>query len=183
MPKQQHGAVVLTDFSINNRLENFSDGFATSNTDIGLGVFGSDCPAIALLTPCGFGIVHCGWRGFAGGVVDNLTTAVSSVSSLKPSEMSAFIGPGICRRCYEVDTAVINSCQWPASSFSPLRNGHSHLDLAEAIQQRLLALGVTRVVKSDVCTAHAQNLHSRRHQGPGIVQVFALHYSLGRLRS
>jgi copper oxidase (laccase) domain-containing protein len=177
LPKQQHGGVVRTDFRISDQLENRCDGLATAMPEMGLGVFGSDCPAIAVLSPDAYGLAHCGWRGFCSGIVDNLVDAVRSQSRYAVDAMVGFIGPGICRDCYQVGADVLDATEWPAPAVGPVVAGKAQLDLPLAVQIELKRNGIGRIIASGTCTACAPDLHSNRHQGPGVVQVMALYRS------
>jgi len=175
MPKQQHGPLVLTDLIISERLENFCDGLATKNMNIGLGVFGSDCPGVAVMAPDAFGLAHCGWRGISMGIIENLVSSLLNVSKFSASEMCAFIGPGICQSCYEVKDDLLATYNWPESSLQRHSDGTVYLSLSDAITSVLITCSVSHVLYSKVCTSCAHDAHSNRHQGPGVVQVFALH--------
>lgn len=60
----------------------------------------ADCLPILLAEPsgaCAAGI-HCGWRSLAAGIVEKTLSALP----VSGSELCAWIGPGICGRCYQV---------------------------------------------------------------------------------
>ncbi|WP_440857002.1 polyphenol oxidase family protein [Pseudomonas syringae] len=178
MPKQQHGPLVLTDFNVSEKLENFCDGLATNNMDIGLGVFGSDCPGVAVVAPDALGLAHCGWRGISKGVIENLVSSVLKVSKFSTAELCGFIGPGICQSCYEVKGDLLAAYNWPESSLQRRLDGTVYLSLSDVITSLFMNCGVSEVLFSDVCTSCAPDAHSNRHQGPGVVQVFALYKQL-----
>lgn len=175
MPKQQHGSRVLNDFIISPQLDNQCDGLATNNPHIGLGVFGSDCPGVAVIAPDALGLAHCGWRGISTGIIENLVTSVLAVSQFHVSAFQGFVGPGICQSCYEVKTDLLDAYPWPQASLRRDTKGSAFLDLSHAIDFQLKRCGLTQVFLSQVCTACSPHLHSNRHQGPGVVQVLAVH--------
>jgi copper oxidase (laccase) domain-containing protein len=142
---------------------------------LGLAVFGSDCPGLILISPHAFAVAHCGWRGIAAGIVANATHAMTELGAHR-EQIVAFIGPGICHNCYEVDAEVLNAANWPKDSLTTSSKvDRWQLDLARTIAVQLGELGIQQVLHSRVCTSCDLNLHSHRHQGPGVVQVLAVH--------
>ena len=64
-------------------------------------VFVADCLPVALAGPGGVGVLHCGWRGLAAGIVARGAEAVGATD--------AAIGPGIGACCYEVGDEVLEA--------------------------------------------------------------------------
>lgn len=147
------------------------DGLVGTRSDYGLIAFGADCPAVALVTPAGIGIAHCGWRGTAAGIVRRLVERVAALPGSGPTdEWQALIGPGICGSCYEVDAPVLVHT-WPSSALYPGRDAqHRQLDLPTALADALRREAVGHIVHSALCTACSQDHHSYRHDGAGLVQ-------------
>lgn len=175
MPKQQHGNTVLTQFRVSPLLENRCDGLASDDFNLGLAVFGSDCPGLILVTPFSFAIAHCGWRGIAAGIVSKSVMALTRLGANR-KDIIAFIGPGICQSCYEVDAAVLDAFEWPTEALAPARRAdRQHLDLTHSISAQLAAQGIEQILVSGICTSCDPDLHSHRHQGSGVVQVLAVH--------
>jgi len=174
MPKQRHTPKVLSSFVVSDRLENFCDGLATSDASLGLGVFGSDCPGLILLSPKCFCVAHCGWRGIVAGIVKNAVDAHVSLNDGESDDIVAFIGPGICRRCYEVGPEVMQAGAWSPEATSPSKDDKTLLDLPLSIELELRAAGIGNVMQSSICTACDPSLHSYRHQGSGVVQALVV---------
>jgi copper oxidase (laccase) domain-containing protein len=89
-----------------------------------------------------------------------------------PEAISAAVGPGIGRCCYEVDDASAEPflSQFGAHPgvYRPSRPGHRYLDLQQAIGLQLSAAGVpsTQTWFADLCTAcHPQWFYSYRREG------------------
>ena len=61
----------------------------------------ADCLPVALAGPDAAGVVHAGWRGLSGGVLE---AGVAAVGGRGP--VAAAIGPGIGPCCYEVGDDV-----------------------------------------------------------------------------
>lgn len=118
-------------------------------------VFVADCLPVAIAGPRGVAMLHCGWRGLAGGIVGAGVAATDATA--------AAIGPGIGACCYEVGEEVL-------TAFAPLGAGLAKgrmLDL-EAVARRLLErAGVEAIEDTGLCTRCNQDLFfSHRGGGP-----------------
>jgi polyphenol oxidase len=134
------------------------DGQATARPGLVPLVFVADCLPVALRGSGGVAMLHCGWRGLAGGIVERGVRAVSA--------SAAAIGPGIGSCCYEVSTEVVGA-------FSDLGDGVAEgrmLDLAEVARRSLERTGVMEVEDAGLCTACEADLlfsHRRDHGRTG----------------
>jgi YfiH family protein len=114
----------------------------------------ADCVPVLLTDRGGatVAIAHAGWRGLASGVVENAVRAMQS----DPSEVLAFLGPGIGPRAFEVGADVYDAFvgRDPAtrSAFVPRSAGKWLADLYALARRRLALLGVTRVFGGNLCT-------------------------------
>jgi polyphenol oxidase len=100
-------------------------------------------------------MLHCGWRGIAGGVIANGIETVGAES--------AAIGPGIGPCCYEVGEEVL-------AAFEPLGGGIADgrmLDLPEVARRQLAAAGVERVESSGLCTSCERELFFSHRRDAG----------------
>ncbi len=116
------------------------DGHATAEPSLPLLVFVADCVPVALAGPGGVAMLHCGWRGFAAGIVASGVKAVGATQ--------AAIGPSIGPCCYEVGEGVL-------AAFAGLGDGVARgrmLDLPEVARRLLCQAGVERVESSGLCT-------------------------------
>ncbi|MCR5650923.1 MAG: peptidoglycan editing factor PgeF [Lachnospiraceae bacterium] len=52
------------------------------------------------------GLAHAGWKGTAGNIAGNVIRMMGEEFGTKPKDVTAFIGPGICRDHYEVGEDV-----------------------------------------------------------------------------
>jgi YfiH family protein len=117
------------------------DGQATGVAGLVPLVFVADCLPVAVAGPGGVAMLHCGWRGLAGGIVERGARAVEGTA--------AAIGPGIGRCCFEVGNEVLDA-------FSDLGDGIAAgrmLDLVEVTRRLLDRAGVTAVEAADLCTS------------------------------
>jgi polyphenol oxidase len=131
------------------------DGHATSVVGLAPIVLVADCLPVALSGTGGVAMLHCGWRGLAAGIIER------GVSEVAP--VSAAIGPGIGRCCYEVGHDVL-------AQFEHLGEGIADgrmLDLAEVATRQLEAAGVTAVERAGLCTSCEEELFysHRRDRG------------------
>ena len=110
----------------------------------------ADCMPVLLTDMEGtvVGIAHAGWRGLAGGVLENCLRAMAAA----PSRLVAWLGPAIGPRAYEVGDEVRSAFAGYESAFTPARPGHWLLDLYAAARQRLARQGVERIYGGGFCT-------------------------------
>lgn len=131
------------------------DGHDFERDGLGALVFVADCLPVALAGEGGAAVLHCGWRGLAGGIVERGVERVGATA--------AAIGPGIGPCCYEVGEEVL-------ARFLPLGEGVAEgrrLDLPEVARRLLDRAGVGRVESADVCTSCEPDLFfSHRRDGP-----------------
>jgi YfiH family protein len=131
-----------------------ADGHATAIPGLAPLVFVADCLPVALAGPGGAAMVHCGWRGLAGGIVERGAAAVAATN--------AAIGPGIGPCCYEVGDEVLEA-------FAPLGEGVAEgrmLDLGAVATRLLVQAGVEHVEAAGLCTSCNPDLFfSHRRDG------------------
>ena len=121
------------------------DGHLTRERGLGLLVQVADCLPVALATPDQVAMVHCGWRGLAGGIIARALERFDEPPA-------AAIGPGIGKCCYEVGEKV-------AATFG--RSGESHLDLRAIAREQLEE--ASSIVEVDLCTScHPELFFSHR---------------------
>lgn len=116
------------------------DGHVVAAPGLAPLVFTADCLPVALFGPGGVAMLHCGWRGLAGGIVARGAEAIDATD--------AAIGPGIGPCCYEVGEEVL-------TAFADLGEGIADgrmLDLTEVARRLLAAAGVERVESAGLCT-------------------------------
>jgi len=177
IPKQVHGReIVLLD---EQPSATEADGVIGRKSSHGLAVFGGDCPALAMDTGTEyFGIAHCGWRGVVAGIVENLCEQLCKcVGTDSFKTWQAYIGPGICGDCYEVDTPVATAMLWPESAICWRREDRIGLDLKRAIAVKLEKMGMAanQINLSPCCTYEQATLHSYRRDGKGPNQLLAFY--------
>jgi polyphenol oxidase len=133
-----------------------ADGHATALPRIGTMVLGADCLPVALGCAEAVAMVHAGWRGLAGGVLEEGVRAVRQLGGA--DEIVAIVGPGAGACCYEVGPEVHRA----------FGNAHRHgrnIDMHAIAHDRLLSAGVAEVRAAPVCTICDERFFSHRREG------------------
>jgi YfiH family protein len=132
------------------------DGHVTTLPGLGLLVQVADCLPLALALPDQVAMVHCGWRGLAGGIV---ARAVAEFEE----PPAAVIGPGIGRCCFEVGSEVLEA-------FADVKGAADGrmLDLRMVAEAKLRAAGVERVEHVDLCTHCREDLFFSHRRDGGV---------------
>ena len=102
----------------------------------------ADCLPIAVAAvdrPPALALVHAGWRGLAGGIVEQ------AVGALGAGETAAIVGPAVGPCCYRVGPEV-------SARFDSDLTRDGMLDLWAAAERALGRAGVGRVERLDLCT-------------------------------
>lgn len=79
-----------------------ADGAVTSDADVALSILTADCAPVALIGTRGVGLVHAGWRGAAGGVIERAATMLRAAGS---EPIATVLGPCIQPEAYEFGAA------------------------------------------------------------------------------
>jgi YfiH family protein len=152
--RQVHGAEVLWQDQLPAGLTIVEgrDGHATSARGLLLTVSVADCVPVFLVSPKPLAIclLHAGWRGTAGGIIERGIELLRNRLSTLPEHLHLHAGPAICGGCYEVGGEVLAALRLA----SPAARGL--LDLRAVIATRALAAGIpaANVTLSGHCTRH-----------------------------
>jgi polyphenol oxidase len=130
------------------------DAHVTGRDDVALLVLVADCLPVALSGGGRVGMVHCGWRGLAGGIVGRAVERFDAAPA-------AAIGPGIGRCCYEVGDEV-------RGSFDERFADGRMLDLRAVAEAMLREAGVERVEHVDLCTSCREDLFFSHRRDGGV---------------
>jgi YfiH family protein len=132
------------------------DAHATVADDLALLVLVADCLPIALSDGDRIAMLHCGWRGLAGGIVERALETFEQPPA-------AALGPRIGPCCYEVGDEVL-------ARFGdvPRAIHGGTLDLGEVARSRLAAAGVSRVEDVDLCTSCRPDLFFSHRRDGGV---------------
>ena len=116
------------------------DGHVTDAAGVGLLVLAADCLPVALASRSRVAMVHCGWRGLAGGILER---AVAHFDD----PVAAAVGPGIGRCHFEVGPEVLDAF----AAYEGVASGRM-LDLKAVASAQLREAGVASVHDVDRCT-------------------------------
>jgi copper oxidase (laccase) domain-containing protein len=101
-------------------------------------------------------MLHCGWRGLAGGIVANALARFDEPPT-------AAVGPGIGRCCYEVGAEVLAAF----ADLPDVADGRM-LDLRAVAEEKLRAGGVERIEHVDLCTSCRSDLFFSHRRDGGV---------------
>ena len=133
-----------------------SDGHATRAAGLGLLVLVADCLPVALAAPGRVAMLHCGWRGLAGGIVENALATFDEPPA-------AALGPCIGQCCYEVGQEVLDAF----AGVDGVADGRM-LDLRGVAEAKLRARGVGVVEQVDLCTSCRPDLFFSHRRDAGV---------------
>ena len=165
--RQVHGAdvhVVTGDVPDDTTGPPTADALVTAVPDVVLLVRVADCVPV-LLADAERGVVgaaHAGRPGMVAGVVP---AAVARMRELGAERITAWVGPHVCGRCYEVPEAMRTEvAALVPASFAETSWGTPALDVGAGVRAQLVAAGVD-VVDASRCTIEHDDLYSYRRQG------------------
>jgi YfiH family protein len=172
--RQVHGTHVvrLGDDSV-SRESIEADAAFTTERGVACTVQVADCLPVLLAASNGKGVAaaHAGWRGLAGGVLDNTLAALCEAARCAPVEVLAWLGPCIGPRQFEVGADVVQAFAGAdARRFVPRTRADGSpgwlADLAGLARERLQSLGVCEVSGGTWCTVEqASRFFSFRRDG------------------
>jgi polyphenol oxidase len=119
----------------------------------------ADCMPVLFAGDAVIGAAHAGWRGLAGGVLE----ATIDAMRVPAASLSAWLGPAIGPRVYEVGDEVRAAFAGHDCTFAPSRPGHWLLDLYAVARRKLSAKGVQQIYGGGFCTySESQRFFSYR---------------------
>lgn len=138
-----------------------ADACVTTEPGLACVVQVADCLPVLFAAPDGraVGAAHAGWRGLAGGVLENTVAAVCELAACPPADLHAWLGPCIGPTQFEVGEVVLEafgatSLASDTTCFVPRATPGKWLaNLPQLARDRLLAAGVTQVTGGAWCTA------------------------------
>lgn len=142
-----------------------ADAAVTRTADTVLTVRTADCLPVLLANRAAtvLGVAHAGWRGLAGGVLENAVAAMHAPAS----DIVAWIGPAIGPQAFEVGADVYAAyCGDDPTAhayFKPNRAGKWMADLPGLARARLMRAGLADIAGGPWCThTDAARFHSYR---------------------
>jgi YfiH family protein len=151
MGNQIHGVEVLTVGAGRGWIQvEGIDGWVTTTPGTFLVVTIADCVPVYLAVPArGLALLHAGWRGTAGGILERGLERLLQATGASPTDAIMHCGVAICGECYEVGSEVMQGCGAAHHGQGPW-----HIDLRGHLAGQAAALGIERVTTSTWCSAH-----------------------------
>jgi polyphenol oxidase len=166
--KQVHGSRVVRLTAADAGLDAVlleADASVTTEPGLACTIQVADCLPVLFAAPDGraVGAAHAGWRGLAGGVLQATALAVCELAGCSPVDLSAWLGPCIGPRRFEVGAdvlagfGVVAGGRKPTPRFVPRAGSGSDVpkwwaDLPGLARDRLNACGVVKVSGGLWCT-------------------------------
>lgn len=164
---QVHGVRVVSAGTV-DRDATRADASVTDQPGIVCAVLTADCLPVLLCDRTGTQVAaaHAGWRGLAGGILENTVAAMTG----PPEEIIAWLGPAIGPHAYEVGDDVREAClladPGAGDCFRAVREGHWLADLYALARRRLSSAGVGSIHGGGLCTyADTERFFSYRRDG------------------
>ena len=145
-----------------------TDAMITALPDTPLMMCFADCvPVVLVAVRPGrtVAVAHAGWRGALAGLPGIAARALASAAGCPTSSLLAYVGPHICRECYEVGDELASQF---AAAFGNIVAAQGRVDLGAVVSEGLRAAGVPteRQAGGGTCTTHpAGRFFSYRAEG------------------
>ena len=150
--RQVHGVNVANADELRQPVE--ADAAVARNPGSVCSIMVADCLPVLFTDRAGTVVAaaHAGWRGLAGGVLENTVRAMGTASG----EVLAFLGPAIGPTAFvvgaDVRDAFLARSMEAESAFTAHQPGKWLADLFALARQRLRAIGVTHIHGGELCT-------------------------------
>ena len=160
--RQVHGVDVTTAGPALSPPE--ADASVTGESGRPLVVLTADCAPIAIANDTALGVVHAGWLGLEGGVID---AAVRTLRATGSGPVHAVLGPCIQPARYEfgADLLARLTARLGSDVASRTERGAPALDIPTAVRRSCERVGVDRFDDVDLCTAASPDHFSFRRDG------------------
>lgn len=92
--------------------------------------------------------VHAGWRGLAGGVLQNTIKMLGCDTK----DLTVWVGPHISQKNYKVGQELVRAFSAFSHAFDVDTKGDHYCSLFAIAESIALSLGVKEIVNADICT-------------------------------
>jgi YfiH family protein len=154
--RQVHGTTVVEAEAVAAGAE--ADASTSLTPGVVCAVLVADCLPVLIASRDGRGVaaVHAGWRGLAGGVIQNAVQALRARLGEPEAELVAYLGPAIGPSAFEVGPEVLEKMEQrmpdAARAFVAAGSGKHHADLFTLGRIALAQVGVSQVTGGGDCT-------------------------------
>lgn len=157
---QVHGADVVrlrADWHDDNAPQ--ADGAVSTDANLAVAILVADCLPVLFAAPGGVAGAHAGWRGLAGGVLENTVAELCAAAGCEPRDVRAWLGACIGPEAFEVGPEVVKAFgrePWerdqPGFLYRPNPEPRWRADLSLLARERLMSVNVTRISGGGWCT-------------------------------
>ncbi len=170
--KQVHSSKVVHIQEPNPEIHTMqADALITTEPNIALAVITADCLPVLIVAeePLAVAAVHAGWRGIAGGIIENTLQEFSRRWATEPKFMYALLGPAISADVYEVSEELARMFEdsFGKDSVSTTKWGTPSISLENAAARILMNHGIPKsnIYKMALCTyTEESDFYSYRRQ-------------------
>jgi YfiH family protein len=149
---------------VHGHLHGIGDGLVTDQPGVTLAVRAADCVPV-LFADAEAGVVgacHCGRPGVVARIVPATVTAMRELGA---SDITAWVGPHVCGRCYEVPQEMADAVAAVEPATRATTSwGTPSVDVGAGVRAQLEREGVV-VVDVSRCTIESPDLFSYRREG------------------
>ena len=169
---EEHGVTVRVVAAAGEHCGRDGDAIVTASTAAPIGVWVGDCAPIGLVGERSIAVVHAGWRGLQGGVLE---AAAEAMASSGESVVGAIIGPHIRSCCYEFGPGDLDRLvtRFGESVRGVTSDSRPAFDVNAAVRRVLDRLGVASIVDVGWCTGcRSDAFYSHRVRGESERHLF-----------
>lgn len=166
---QVHGTTVIDAAQVTDAPD--ADASFTTQPGVVCAIMTADCLPVLFADGDGrvVGAAHAGWRGLAGGILENTVAAMREAGA---GNLHACLGPAIGPLQFEVGEDVVqafvakDAAMQPAFNAIDARPGKYLADIYQLARQTLAKAGVTQVSGGNSCTvSEPRKFYSFRRDG------------------
>ena len=150
------------------------DGIFSQNKNYALQVKTADCLPIFFIHEYEkiFGVIHAGWKGLKNGIILKSINLISNhINDL--SLITAFIGPSISQKNYEVGNEFID---YFGKEFIYKVDDKFFCNLKGIASFQLQKLGIKNIIDCSQCTYENKNYHSYRRDKTSKRMIGLIYY-------
>jgi len=165
----ENGNNVKIIFDSQENIINQTDALITKKKNIFLSISVADCIPVFFYESQAkiIGLAHAGWRGIAGGVIENTMKKITELGGMAEN-LKIALGPGINKCHFEVGEEVVDKFK-NYKEYIFKKDKKYFIDLRGIIKKKLNKLGVKseNIEDCNICTFCSKNLFSFRSDGGG----------------